>query len=61
MAGPEGETRKVVGPPWRFARTPAKYERWTPKLGEHNQYVFGELLGLSAGEIEELIASKVIY
>ncbi|MEK7876492.1 MAG: CoA transferase, partial [Pseudomonadota bacterium] len=61
MIGPEGESRKVVGPPWRFSRTPAKLERWTPKLGEHNQYVFGELLGLSAGEIEELVASKVIY
>ena len=61
MAGPDGESRKVVGPPWRFSRTPAKLERWTPKLGEHNQYVFGELLGLSAGEIEELAASKVIY
>lgn len=61
MAGPDGESRKVVGPPWRFSRTPAKLERWTPKLGEHNQYVFGELLGLSADEIEELVASKVIY
>jgi crotonobetainyl-CoA:carnitine CoA-transferase CaiB-like acyl-CoA transferase len=61
MRGPEGETRKVVGPPWRFGRTPTQYERWTPKLGEHNQYVFGELLGLSAGEIEELVVSKVIY
>ena len=61
MVGPDGESRQVVGPPWRFSRTPAKLEHWTPKLGEHNQYVFGELLGLSAGEIEELIASKVIY
>ena len=61
MVGPDGESRKVVGPPWRFSRTPAKLERWTPKLGEHNQYVFGELLGLSADEIEELVASQVIY
>lgn len=61
MVGPDGESRKVVGPPWRFSRTPAKLERWTPKLGEHNQYVFGELLGLRADEIEELVASKVIY
>ena len=61
LVSPEGETRKVVGPPWRFAQTPAKLERWTPKLGEHNQYVFGELLGLGSGEIAELIAAKVIY
>jgi len=61
MVGPEGESRQVVGPPWRFSRTPAKLEGWTPKLGEHNHYVFGELLGLSREEIEELVAAKVIY
>lgn len=61
MVGPDGELRKVVGPPWRFSRTPAKLERWTPKLGEHNEYVFGELLGLTGQEIEELVAAKVIY
>ena len=61
MVGPEGESRKVVGPPWRFSRTPAKLDGWTPKLGEHNQYVFGQLLGLSGEEIEELIAARVIY
>jgi benzylsuccinate CoA-transferase BbsF subunit/CoA:oxalate CoA-transferase len=61
MRGPDGESRNVVGPPWRFSRTPATLERWTPKLGEHNDYVFGELLGLPRGEIEELVSSKVIY
>lgn len=61
MVGPNGESRKVVGPPWRFSRTPAKLERWTPKLGEHNHYVFGELLGLSPEEIENLVQAKVIY
>lgn len=61
MVGHEGESRRVVGPPWCFSHTPATFERWTPKLGEHNHYVFGELLGLSAGEIEELISAKVIY
>jgi crotonobetainyl-CoA:carnitine CoA-transferase CaiB-like acyl-CoA transferase len=59
--GPEGEARKVVGPPWRLSRTPAKLDGWTPKLGEHNHYVFGQLLGLSDEEIEELIAARVIY
>lgn len=61
MTGPDGESRKVVGPPWRFSRTPASLERWTPKLGEHNEYVFGELLELACAEIEELIAAKVIH
>jgi crotonobetainyl-CoA:carnitine CoA-transferase CaiB-like acyl-CoA transferase len=61
ITGPEGETRKVVGPPWRFSRTPARLERWTPKLGEHNEYVFGELLGLSRGQVAELMEARVIY
>lgn len=60
-AGPSGESRKVVGPPWRFSRTPGTLERWTPRLGEHNEYVFGELLGLERAEIEELVRTKVIY
>ncbi|MPZ44592.1 MAG: CoA transferase [Betaproteobacteria bacterium] len=60
LTGPEGEIRKVVGAPWRFSRTPASIDRWTPKLGEHNDYVFGELLGLERSEMEELVAAKVI-
>lgn len=61
LRGPEGELRKVVGAPWRFERTPAKLERWTPKLGEHNQHVFGDLLGLGQAQIRELIEAQVIY
>ena len=61
MAGPDGELRKVVGPPWRFSRTPVKLERWTPKLGEHNEYVFCELLGLGRDELDALVQAKVIY
>ena len=56
-----GETRKVVGPPWVLSRTPGTLRSWTPDLGEHNQYVFGELLGMSNGEIETLKCEKVIY
>ena len=56
-----GETRKVVGPPWRFSRTPASLDTWTPDLGQHNQYVFGELLGMADDEIEMLKREKVIY
>ena len=61
MTGPDGETRNVVGPPWRFSRTPAAIERWTPKLGEHNEYVFGELLGMAASDVAALMEAKVIY
>ncbi len=33
----------------------------SPLLGEHNGYVFGELLGLSADEIARLEREKVLY
>jgi len=51
----------VIAPPWRLSETPAQINRHAPLLGEHNEYVFGELLGLSAGEIERLKQEKVIY
>jgi crotonobetainyl-CoA:carnitine CoA-transferase CaiB-like acyl-CoA transferase len=61
LDGPHGETRNVVGPPWRFSRTPASIERWTPELGAHNRYVFGDLIGLGPSEIDELMAAQVIH
>ena len=35
--------------------------RRAPLFGEHNQYVFGELLAMPADEIKGLIEEKVIY
>jgi len=51
----------VVAPPWKLSATPARIYGHAPLLGEHNQYVFGELLGLSPTEIVQLVAGKVIY
>lgn len=41
--------------------TPGTIRRPAPMLGEHNNYVFKELLGLPEDEIEELIRKKIIY
>jgi len=46
---------------WRLSETPGGIRGVAPKLGEHNDYVFGELLGLSGSEIAELIEEKVLY
>jgi len=51
----------IVGAPWRMSVTPAGIERCAPNLGEHNDYVLGELLGLSIEERRRLTADKVIY
>ncbi len=46
--------------PWVFSDFAPHIERCGPALGEHNDFVFGELLGLPAAEIAELKAAGVI-
>jgi len=53
--------RVVVAPHWKFSHTPASICQPAPLLGEHNEYVFGELLGMSPAEMEELAQRGVIY
>ena len=45
--------------PWKSALT--KKNPPAPLLGEHNDYVFKELLGMSDSEIARLTDQKVIY
>ena len=45
--------------PWKSALTATNPP--APLLGEHNNYVFKDLLGISAHEIAQLIDKKVIY
>lgn len=51
----------VLSPPWKFSETPARIVRHGPLLGEHVNYVFGDVLGVSSSEIERLVSDKVIY
>ncbi len=53
--------RIVVAPPWRFSDTPAQISHSSPLLGEHNEYVFGDLLGMPKAEIAKLKEEGVIY
>lgn len=55
----DGRPWMAAGLPWQFSRTPMSWGR-TPKLGEHNEYVYQELLKLPADDIEELKAENVI-
>jgi len=50
----------VCSAPWRFADFAPVVERCGPTTGQHNQYVFGEILGLSDAEITELRQAGVI-
>ena len=53
--------KHVLGPPWRLSKTPARVIRHGPLLGEHNDYVLGDLLGMSKEEMERLTADEVLY
>ncbi|MES3022840.1 MAG: CoA transferase [Pseudomonadota bacterium] len=53
--------RKTITPPWKMSATPPTIHHTAPLIGEHNDYVFKELLGLSAREIATLTEERVIY
>jgi benzylsuccinate CoA-transferase BbsF subunit len=51
----------VLGPPWRLSETPARITKSAPTIGENNEYVFGEILGMSGKEIARLMEEEIIY
>jgi crotonobetainyl-CoA:carnitine CoA-transferase CaiB-like acyl-CoA transferase len=53
-------SRPIIGPSWRIDPDGAEVTRGAPLLGQHNNYVYGEVLGLPQEEIDDLIARKVI-
>ena len=53
--------QKAVSPPWKFSKTVAAIDKWTPELGENNIEVFNGLLGLEIPEIEKLEKHQVIW
>lgn len=59
---PDGSRRAAVGVPIRFSRSPdVGISRGTPTLGEDEDYVFGELLGIDDAERSRLVDEHVIY
>jgi crotonobetainyl-CoA:carnitine CoA-transferase CaiB-like acyl-CoA transferase len=61
VSGPGVAPRWAVGSPARFSATSAPgIRRLTPELGQDEDYVFGELLGLSRAERAALQARDVI-
>ena len=54
-----GDCRPIVGPSWTMSR-PASIDSGAPHLGQHNAYVLGEILGLSAAAQDQLTQAKII-
>ena len=47
------------GPPFRFSKTPDRQSA-SPCLGQHNQYVYKEILGFSDDEVADMLIEGVI-
>ncbi len=58
---PEAGLTAYDGPGFRLSKTPAQYRTPAPCLGEHNQQVCKEILGLSDDEIADLLVEQVLY
>ena len=55
----EGMSKDLVGLPFKMSGCEPVFHR-APHLGEHNDYVFREILGLSAREINKLRRDKIV-
>ena len=51
----------LVRPPCRLSLTPQRIKSHGTMLGQYNRQVYGELLGLTDGEIADLVEKDVIY
>jgi benzylsuccinate CoA-transferase BbsF subunit len=43
-------------PPYRFSKTPAELTLPAPCIGQHNEYILKEILGMSDEEVADLVA-----
>lgn len=51
----------VITPPWRLSETPAKIDRHSPLLGEHNEEILCNMLKMTPEEVNRLKEEKVVY
>ena len=53
-------TRLYFGRPWKMSKTPSYIRRPAPMLGEHNEYVLSELLGIDEADIARMYETNAI-
>jgi crotonobetainyl-CoA:carnitine CoA-transferase CaiB-like acyl-CoA transferase len=51
----------VLTPVWKLSATPVRIDSAGPLMGQHNKYVFGDLLGIKDEEFKLLQDEQVIY
>jgi benzylsuccinate CoA-transferase BbsF subunit len=57
----EGNTRAAISVPMRLSKGESGIARGTPELGCGEDYVYGDLLGMSSRERAALVEEQVIY
>jgi len=57
---PEAGPYKQVSTPWQLSNAPRRHAFPAPNLGEHNNYVLGDVMGLSEEEIVALSDQGII-
>jgi len=57
---PQAGTWKIEGPTWRLSEAPDFHWKPAPCFGQHNDYLFRDLLGLSDEEIRQLEEEQII-
>jgi benzylsuccinate CoA-transferase BbsF subunit len=58
---PHAGAEWLYGMPWLLSDTPGSVRTPAPLLGQHNEYVFCQLLGMPADELKRLQADQVVY
>jgi len=61
VSHPKSGREVFYGIPWKLSDTPGAIRSSGPMLGQHNEYVFKGLMGLSDNEFNNLVQEKVIY
>ncbi|MEX2032796.1 MAG: CoA transferase, partial [Dehalococcoidia bacterium] len=57
---PEAGHHRYPGRPFQLSRTPLSSRLPTPTLGEHNDYVLKDILGMSDDEVASLVAAGIV-
>ena len=54
LTHPECGTHRYPGMPWRMSNTPNRIRRPPPRLGEDNEYVYKQVIGVTDEEYADL-------
>ena len=56
---PDAGSNRYWSRPWKFSKTPGTTQHPAPLFAEHNELIYGKLLGLTDHEISELDRNEV--